>query len=298
MCIINENAHVAKTQIFVSPNHNNTEQITVYANQVMTESSNNVMILPVPNPNSVKFIDLSNYKNIFKDLEESYKEHTYSATNSLPMKLSRSFLPTIDIGSYRITLVPHISQIDNINPTEFAKVRPFIKSILQKHYPNFGFIICKLRPGKETDYHPLAYSHSIHNNKLFVPTRHQHNHSHEPTNNNEIFSWKNGPQTDYWLDGTPKNKNEFNRQNITYTNGEVVDIDNLSNESEEFFSDWDHNIYSFNTTKAAGNCRLLVNKCFLNTNKINNFSFGNLKSMNKMEITGQNQNMDYIFSLA
>ena len=106
MCIINLPARVSATRIFVSPNVDNTRQLTVYSNSVMTEKEGNVMILPVPYPDSVKFIDLSNYVKIFDDLEESFKENEMSlsfgyATNSMK---SRGYVPTIDVGSYRISL--------------------------------------------------------------------------------------------------------------------------------------------------------------------------------------------------
>lgn len=43
MCIINEEADVSDTNIFVCPNKFNTIQLTVYSNEVYTER-NNMMI--------------------------------------------------------------------------------------------------------------------------------------------------------------------------------------------------------------------------------------------------------------
>lgn len=55
MCILNEDSNVTATKIFVAPDKTKTKQLTVYSNQVGSESNNNMMILPVPYPNTVKF---------------------------------------------------------------------------------------------------------------------------------------------------------------------------------------------------------------------------------------------------
>ena len=62
MCIISKEVNaVSKTKLFASLDDTGTRQLTVYSNQVDTDTSDNAMILPVPNPNTVEFVDLSEY---------------------------------------------------------------------------------------------------------------------------------------------------------------------------------------------------------------------------------------------
>jgi len=245
---MNDEAEVEETELFVAPNKERTHQITIYSNSVYTTSENNMMILPVPNPDSVKFIDLSNYKDIFKDLEKSFTIPTFG----------RGFfsggknLQVVSVGSYNATLVPDYFQIDKIDRKIFGTISPNIKNLLSKYYSpsieqnNYsmmGFIVCKLKPSS-TKYHPFAYSHKIQNSgKLFVPTRHQHH-------------------------GT----------------------------QEELMSDWDHNIYSFNTDKMSGNKLLEDKRVHIDTRKIP-FDFGQITMFNKYNIKGLHKNFDVEFGI-
>src|SRR5690606_36276183 len=92
---------------------------------------------------------------------------------------------------------PSLNDLDRINHAEFGGVTEFMKTLLRNHYESCGFIVCKLRVGKDVKYHPLAYSHQITENcKLFAPTRHYHgNHDGEAKEEiesdwyHEIYSW-------------------------------------------------------------------------------------------------------------
>lgn len=282
MCIINLPARVSGTRIFVSPNVDKTRQLTVYSNSVMTDKEGNVMILPVPYPESVKFIDLSKYTKIFKDLQRSFEEEEMSldlgfATNSVKY---RGYVPTIDVGSYRISLCHSYQDLDRINPTEFGIVQNHIKKILTKYYERCGFIVCKLRPGRKVDYHPLAYSHQImSNSKLFVPTRHQHNHGKDGGSMFGRFAQiSQGPG--FGMAGAMSNINE-----------------SPENFQEEDESDWDHEIYSFNTTEECGNCSLEDDHIYLKSHLVKGFRFGPVNSFRKYEISGYFKNRDLYFDL-
>jgi len=183
MCIINDEADVADTQIFVAPNTNRTRQITVYANSVQTQRINNMMILPVPYPETIDFIDLSKYSDMFKDLEESFKVRSrgmLSYSNDGVRPKSAGFLPVVNVGSYYATLVPDCFQLQRLNSDTFGVISPTVNSILNRYYPTLGFVVCKLRPSSAfVKYHPFAYSHTIQDSgKLFIPTRHHH-HGHQ-----------------------------------------------------------------------------------------------------------------------
>lgn len=73
MCIISNSVNkVSDTKILIAVNEKTDRQLVVYSNKVDNNSAKNAMILPVPMSNSVKFINLSNYKNIFEDCEKVF----------------------------------------------------------------------------------------------------------------------------------------------------------------------------------------------------------------------------------
>ena len=68
MCIISLAVQkVAGTQILTGVDAKRKRQIVVYGNTVDNNHDGNAMILPIPHPESIEFINLSDYKNIFND---------------------------------------------------------------------------------------------------------------------------------------------------------------------------------------------------------------------------------------
>ena len=258
MCIINEKADVSKTQLLVSPNVDKTRQITVYANNVSTESRNNMMILPVPHPDSVKFIDLSEYSDIFRDLERSFDDgEGVDLDGACLFGGSSNYLKVVDVGSYKATLVRTHKELDLIDKDVFGFVVDKIKNILGVHYQGdkvpdpFGYIVCKLKTGS-VNYHPFAYEHKLMNNEmLFVPTRHEHN------------------------DGPRMQKSGHYEKD------------------PEHMARWDHSIYSFNTDEHSGE-NGGFGKISLRFKKIQ-FEFGPICSFNKLSINDLYENTDFIF---
>lgn len=179
MCMIStEIESVSKTKIMVAPNHNNTRQLTVYSNHVANVSNSNAMVLPVPLPQTLQFIDLSEYKDLFEDCAKCfYNPHkmyslnlstnSYSMSDSMPLKV-------FNVGSYQVSLAMNLEQISRVDSRVF-ELSPGLEQTLQTFYYDkyWGFIICKLNLGPES-YHPLAYSHQIIDNKIYIPTRHYH----------------------------------------------------------------------------------------------------------------------------
>jgi len=273
MCIINEPAEVHETELFVAPHSNGIDQITVYANEVKTDSTNNMMLLPVPNPQTVQFIDLQNYQSIFEDLEEPFKRPSRSFGMdkfSLHNNESRS-LAVHDVGSYKATLVPTHADLGRINVEVFGTVQGNIKDLLGKQYEDlpvpFGYIICKLRAGQAVKYHPFAYRHKMAVDKegkkvLFVPTRHEHGHAKTMGVMNPIV---------------PSSVNGIHDPNE---------------------ADWDHAIYSINSDMKAGNREQHSRAVNLKTDKIPKFDIGSIRTINKKVIKGYYPNNDLIFGLA
>ena len=181
MCIILARVEsVSNTQLYISSSKTKERQLVIYTNKV-TSPDSNAMILPVPNPLSVELLNFRHYKDIFEDCQKCFRHyddtrHLY-ATRSLACSASdshRPVLPVYTIGSYQASIVPSLDDFDRLN-TNILRVNPEVASLLRKTYDSeFGFLVCQLKRGNH-QYHPFAYTHSIHSNRLlFVPTLHYH----------------------------------------------------------------------------------------------------------------------------
>jgi hypothetical protein len=181
MCMINAPAKVSETEILVSPNQDNTRQITVYANNVQTQTLNNAMILPLPHPETVKLHDLSQYPEIFKECQTHFSSQSMGFGSSTNSYSNQSLsLEVHKVGAFDVSIVPTYRDFRRLNP-DYFQLNPLLGGVLAKHYPvDFGFLVCKLRDGETSEkYHPIAYSHQIYKqNLMFVPTRH-HYSGHE-----------------------------------------------------------------------------------------------------------------------
>lgn len=212
MCICNEKAHVHSTQILVAPDAGKVNQLTVYSNEVETDSKNNMMLLPVPYPESVKFVDLSSYATIFDDLNHAFHRVAWSLSSGPKPKC----LKVVEVGSYLASLAMNVEELSNLDQETFGTVNDEIKDLLKTNYGKgipFGFVVCKLKAGPKTKYHPFAYSHKMPgdifgNPFLFVPTRHEHGDEKEdPHWDHAIYSlnsnWEAGLEAETQLDLKP-----------------------------------------------------------------------------------------------
>lgn len=148
--------NVKSTKFFVMPSRNGKRQLTVYSNTVTTPHEN-VICIPVPNPRSVRFEYVP--ADIFS-----------KCTNSFTKKsLCMDYISTFWNSSYKTLIVRSVNELHNQNG--FILTHDVV-DFLKLHYPNYGFILCKLKKGKHT-YNPLAYSHDI-SGDLFIPTKHYH----------------------------------------------------------------------------------------------------------------------------
>lgn len=180
MCVINVNAEVSNTNIFVAPDIKKERQLTVYSNSVKNESRNNMMILPVPNPTSIRLIDLSNSPNFFKNVLQFHIKYQKYVLKSRLSSLSRK-LQEYEVGSYNVCIANSIDLLDHINPNKFGTVTNTVKELFASTYDNnYGYVVCKLKEG-DMEYHPLAYTHDILNGSLFIPTLHSHGENREST---------------------------------------------------------------------------------------------------------------------
>ncbi len=305
MCIIsNYVENVANTKILVAVNPEKTRQFTCYSNTVNNSTDGNAMILPVPYPNSVKFHDLSNYKNIFDDCKDCFtnplsrSKGMYLSSNS--WNASDGVLKVFNVGSYQVSLGLSLSDLDRVNGSVF-RLSPGCGELLKKDYshPSFGFIICKLSKGEE-EYHPLGYSHEIFGNNIFIPTKHYHEHA--PSSSVDMdtsmdtgmgFGFGGGMGMKGVGMGDFSMNSSFGGSNFaSYDNNwkdERPKWNTISKNTKRKHNEWDHDIYLYNVTMASHDAKRFKsnknwnNKDLKNKDKIN-FNFGNLTSFEKYEI--------------
>ncbi len=263
MCIISKPIQdVADTKILVAVDTTKTRQLIVYSNTVINLCEKNAMILPVLNPNTILFHDLTNYSNIFIDCNNMIINNNNSVTRSIndskqTVINSRNTLKVISVGSYQVSVAPTFADLKKVDSTVF-ELSSGCEKLLKKEYcnSNFGFIICKLNDNEKKTYHPFGYSHNIYNNRLFIPTKHYHSHSHSQSH---IFT--------------------FNNKN-----------DEL----------WSHSIYLYNANgllnSNINSTGFWTKKNNIKLNKID-FSFGKLKFFQKYYISGKHPNIDLYSSL-
>lgn len=196
MCLIStEIESISDTHILVAPNANNSRQLVVYSNYINNISEYNAMVLPVPFPQTIQFIDLSRYKDLFEDCAKCFYNPARSlnfansfSTNSSNTRDDKP-IHVFNVGSYKVSLAINLEQISKVDSKVF-KLSPGLRQTLETFYyqPYWGFIICILNPGQGS-YHPFSYSHQIIDSKIYIPTRQYH----------QTVQWSN---TNEWALGT------------------------------------------------------------------------------------------------
>jgi hypothetical protein len=181
MCIISGPVNSVKgTKIFVMPSKEG-RQLVVYKNEVESPAEN-LMILPVPHPESVQFETalMKRYKDLFSDLRSSL--HWFSPERSVESggwatRSASDTISVLSVGSYRASVVFSVHELNRLNKSIF-KIPKDLEQMLWDEYGRFGFVCAVLKEGVQ-DYEPLAYSHKRFDQELmFVPTKHYHTHDH------------------------------------------------------------------------------------------------------------------------
>ena len=224
MCIISKSIKkVSSTKILCAMSIDKSRQLTVYSNTVYNTESGNVMILPVPNIQSIQFHDLIEYPDIFADCVHSM------VTPASPKYLlldddaeeEEEYLPVMTVGSFQVSVINDLNDLHHIDPT-LCILDDTLLSFLSYTYnsENIGFIVCKLVEGNEK-YHPMAYSHDKVDNIAFVPNMHYHTHSKKIIQGEFDDEFESAYEEEY--------KNDLKQ-------------------SPEHKDDWDHEIYLYNIT--------------------------------------------------
>lgn len=191
MCIITSTVDsISKTKIYVSADETNRRQITIYSNEVGTQVEN-AMILPVPHPTTVKFLNFNHYKDVFGDLRSCFSNRYLYSRASLSHTRGVDTLPVYSVGSYNASIVETLNDFERLDTVTFDLAYGLLEFLERKYRSTgFGFIVCQLKPANRT-YHPFAYTHHQHpNGRLFVPTMHYHVHPYSGGHiNEEVGDW-------------------------------------------------------------------------------------------------------------
>lgn len=291
---------VSQTKIFIGLNSTKTRQITIYSNFVANHSDGNAMIIPVPNPKTVNFHNISHIKNFFKNVDKSFvlirPNLTLSFNSSISYnakKESMSRLEIIDVGSYRVSLAPSFNDLERINNDVFI-LSDGLKEKLRTDYREdfWGFIVFVLAKDSK-EYHPFAFSHDIINNAIYIPTKHYHDNSMSTDYRERISS----------IDSriNPYGPGEILRNPYMLKNGNIGEV--LIKHDDNFSDDWSHNIYLFNCGNSGSKSETLKkmlnndehykwdNYLYWNRRMID-FDLTNCDNFEKYKIDGYHPNID------
>jgi hypothetical protein len=220
MCIIADYVEsVTETNIFVGILEQQ-KQLTIYSNRVKT-SGPNTMVLPVPTNSPVSFVDLTHYKDLFKNLRNSFEAETPPGTEYYGLRNGGSDTVKVEkVGSYKASFVKDINSINNLDKT-FGSFDKIMESLKKYYGSGFGFVVCQLIPGPEHEYHPFGYIHNMTSNELFVPTRHIHIHNE----NDQIDS--KSEHYDHNIYSVDTTKKHFYHDNAIVGSSEWIQNDNF-----------------------------------------------------------------------
>ncbi len=288
MCIVSLNvASIADTKIFVGLSSDKRRQLTVYSNQIDNDSNNNAMILPVPFPESVEFVNLRNYKNLFEDCQSCFYNASRGVTRNATLSASNynsEKLKVFHLGSYQVSLAMNLNDLKRVDENVFV-LSEGCEETLTKNYKqsHWGFIICKLAKGNE-EYHPFGYSHNLLNNDIFIPTKHYHQKNNYKVMNNMSYS-----------SDTIASSPMF--QTFKSTLNSVFN----SNREDLIADDWSHEIYLYNIPNPRNNLNGVSTTGFerwtgsnkVDLNKID-FDLGSLRFFDKLKIMGAHPNVDLV----
>lgn len=321
MCFIEKEIKSSpNTQIFIATNVDKKRQIVIYSNKIENLIDDNFIIIPVPNPTTIKFHNLINYENFFDDCKKNFNlnlDSKYKKLNNYVDENEYTPIKKDNIGSYKISIALNLQRL-------FAlEINETLKKILSAfyHQPYWGFIICKL-DHRVQYYNPIIYSHDIIDNKIYIPTR----HFIKKMDWSEANYWElgmpinpnSGPVNKAWNESTIDNSPMFSSSLAPVTTadrfGWLTDKKNIDknldkniendNQYKKVSNDWNHSIYLYNidsgknlTIREMNNSRYGWNeKLNLNLEMID-FNFEQCNNFEKIKIDTINNNIDLVIPL-
>lgn len=261
---------VANTKIIVAALNNN-RQLIVYSNTVKLSNEYEpvAMILPFPNGAAgVRVIETKPTDNgCFDTLEECFEEPTFGAKGTFrSMSYSANgaepLLTVHRSGSYRYSVAANTADMKRIDRSVFQISNDLSALLAQYENRGFGFIVCII--DKSANYSPFAYISSNLNGRLFVPTKHYHQHG-----GGFMSSMSGMGYGSFAYDGF-----------ASYNPNMLMHHDY---NSAGYSADWDHNIYVVGSALRLTTCNIGVpaKAAYSGFNDTANYSFSKLLQAGK-----------------
>jgi len=133
------------------------------------------MVLPIPvaagqGDTSVEFVNLSEYENIFDDLEGLFPKMRSPSIDTFSAGASLS-LEVVQVGVFEASYVPTPNDFSRLD-SRFRLNAAFFKKM--PAYNDYGFVVFQLKPG-QSQVHPMAFWFPTRDtSRLFFPTVHMH----------------------------------------------------------------------------------------------------------------------------
>lgn len=167
---------VSDTNIFARAGEGHSQYL-VYS-MTLDAKEDLAMVLPLPtrlgaSEDAVRFIDLHDYTDFFKDLRAGFPEPEPQALrlSHAPTALAPATLKVISVGNFEASFVPTLADFDRLDP-RFRLPKGAWDKLPQ--YRAYGFAVFKLKSGAAV-IHPMAFSFPrAEASRLFFPTVHIH----------------------------------------------------------------------------------------------------------------------------
>ena len=145
-----------ETKIFISPNDNNDEQITIISMYFYNDNIDNFIIIPIIDDINFEFIDMSNYIDFFEDCNDCFNIEKNGIMHFDKVEKCEN---TVDGIIY--TLYKDIQELE-----DYENLNDSIKKILYKYYRYNSFIKINCKLG---DNYPLISYKNTFKKELFIP---------------------------------------------------------------------------------------------------------------------------------
>ena len=178
MCCFSQSVRsVSATRIFARHLYETRRQTLIYSMHIDAPTEV-AMILPIPvapatKENAVRFVDLSNYARIFRDIEACFPKPLEERTLNFGNlgAAAGGTLKVVEVGSFRASFVPTVRDFIRLDP-QFRLPDEVWSKIGQ--YDRYGFAVFQLKKG-DAKIHPMAFDFpTAMPEKLFFPTVHIH----------------------------------------------------------------------------------------------------------------------------
>lgn len=174
MCVVSKPAVINSTNICVA-RRKDGRVLTFYSAVIKQEHRDNIMVLAVPNPDTVELVDATRAKKLFNLM---WRRFWYNGAVAAGGSVAKSMHLRVEkVGSYECSVVRTLPELEHLDPAVFGAIPAAMRDLLRDRYggKNVGFLVARLDPAVTGAYEPLAYSY-VPRDEIVIPTLHFHMH--------------------------------------------------------------------------------------------------------------------------